>query len=218
MGEAGLSAVRHRGDLRDSAADDTTVVANWLGVDRGADLLTYALAIAFVFTTLSTYLRFKGLEPLRAVGPHGRSSSAHRCRITEAVSPVRESSKYGRADVRCPVVLPVALAAVGLIGLQLAVRAVLAFGGYFYWDDLIIIGRAEHSHCCPWRTCSPTTTGMPAAFLLGRAIPDGAAGGSGRGEPAGALALAALALLRTFYVLGWRPVLLLPLALPCSPR
>lgn len=41
---------------------DTTVVANWLGVDRGADLLTYALVIAFVFTTLSTYLRFKELE------------------------------------------------------------------------------------------------------------------------------------------------------------
>lgn len=42
--------------------DDTTVVANWLGVDRGADLLSYALFIAFVFTTLSTYLRFKELE------------------------------------------------------------------------------------------------------------------------------------------------------------
>ncbi len=42
--------------------DDTTVLANWLGVDRGADLLTYALTIAFVFTTLSTYLRFKELE------------------------------------------------------------------------------------------------------------------------------------------------------------
>lgn len=42
--------------------DDTTVLANWLGVDRGADLLTYALAIAFVFTTISTYLRFKELE------------------------------------------------------------------------------------------------------------------------------------------------------------
>ena len=42
--------------------DDTTVLANWLGVDRGADLLTYALVIAFVFTTLSTYLRFKELE------------------------------------------------------------------------------------------------------------------------------------------------------------
>ena len=42
--------------------DDTTVVANWLGVDRGADLLSYALIIAFVFTTMSTYLRFKELE------------------------------------------------------------------------------------------------------------------------------------------------------------
>ena len=42
--------------------DDTTVVANWLGVDRGTDLLFYAMVIAFVFTTLSTYLRFKELE------------------------------------------------------------------------------------------------------------------------------------------------------------
>lgn len=42
--------------------DDTTVLANWLGVARGTDLLFYALTIAFVFTTLSTYLRFKELE------------------------------------------------------------------------------------------------------------------------------------------------------------
>jgi hypothetical protein len=42
--------------------DDTTVVANWLGVDRGADLIGYVLIIAFVFTTLSTYMRFKDLE------------------------------------------------------------------------------------------------------------------------------------------------------------
>jgi hypothetical protein len=42
--------------------DDTTVLANWLGVDRGADLLSYGLVIAFVFTTMSTYLRFKELE------------------------------------------------------------------------------------------------------------------------------------------------------------
>ncbi len=42
--------------------DDTTVLANWLGVARGTDLLFYALIIAFVFTTLSTYLRFKELE------------------------------------------------------------------------------------------------------------------------------------------------------------
>lgn len=42
--------------------DDTTVLANWLGVDRGSDLLTYALVVAFVFTTMSTYLRFKEME------------------------------------------------------------------------------------------------------------------------------------------------------------
>jgi hypothetical protein len=42
--------------------NDTTVVANWLGVDRGADLMEYALIIAFVFTTLSAYMRFKDLE------------------------------------------------------------------------------------------------------------------------------------------------------------
>ncbi|MET0455492.1 MAG: DUF2304 domain-containing protein [Mycobacterium sp.] len=42
--------------------DDTTVVANWLGVDRGTDLLEYALIIAFLFTTISTYMRFKDLE------------------------------------------------------------------------------------------------------------------------------------------------------------
>ena len=42
--------------------NDTTVLANWLGVARGADLLSYALIIAFVFTTMSTYLRFKELE------------------------------------------------------------------------------------------------------------------------------------------------------------
>ncbi|MEU0499230.1 DUF2304 domain-containing protein [Mycobacterium sp. NPDC006124] len=42
--------------------NDTTLVANWLGVDRGADLLEYALVIAFLFTAISTYLRFKDLE------------------------------------------------------------------------------------------------------------------------------------------------------------
>ncbi len=42
--------------------DDTTVVAHWLGVDRGADLIGYVLIVAFVFTTMSTYMRFKELE------------------------------------------------------------------------------------------------------------------------------------------------------------
>jgi small membrane protein len=42
--------------------NDTTVLAHWVGVDRGTDLMLYALIIAFSFTTLSTYLRFKDLE------------------------------------------------------------------------------------------------------------------------------------------------------------
>jgi hypothetical protein len=42
--------------------NDTTVVAHWLGVARGTDLMLYALIIAFSFSTLSTYLRFKDLE------------------------------------------------------------------------------------------------------------------------------------------------------------
>lgn len=42
--------------------DDTTVVANWLGVARGTDLMLYVLIVAFIFTTLSTYMRFKDLE------------------------------------------------------------------------------------------------------------------------------------------------------------
>jgi hypothetical protein len=42
--------------------NDTTVVAHWVGVARGADLMLYGLIIAFVFTTLSAYLRFKDLE------------------------------------------------------------------------------------------------------------------------------------------------------------
>jgi small membrane protein len=42
--------------------NDTTIVANWLGVARGADLLEYALIVAFLFTTISTYMRFKDLE------------------------------------------------------------------------------------------------------------------------------------------------------------
>lgn len=103
-----------------------------------------------------------------------------------------------------------------MIGLQLAVRAVLAFGGYFYWDDLIIIGRAGTRPLLSSAYLFTDHDGhvMPAAFLLGGAIT--------RMAPlvwvwpaVSLLALqllAALALLRTFYVLlGWRPVLLLPL-------
>ena len=42
--------------------DDTTVVANWVGVDRGTDLMEYVLIVVFAFTTLSAYMRFKDIE------------------------------------------------------------------------------------------------------------------------------------------------------------
>lgn len=42
--------------------DDLTVVANWVGVKRGTDLLLYALVVAFMFTTLSSYVRFREQE------------------------------------------------------------------------------------------------------------------------------------------------------------
>nr|WP_051625633.1 DUF2304 domain-containing protein [Corynebacterium halotolerans] len=42
--------------------NDLTVVANWVGVDRGTDLLLYFLVIAFFFTTMSTWFRFRELE------------------------------------------------------------------------------------------------------------------------------------------------------------
>lgn len=42
--------------------DDLTVVANWVGVARGTDLLLYGMVVAFMFTTVSTYVRFRELE------------------------------------------------------------------------------------------------------------------------------------------------------------
>jgi len=37
-------------------------VANWVGVDRGTDLMLYALVIAFLFVTMSAYIRFREQE------------------------------------------------------------------------------------------------------------------------------------------------------------
>ena len=42
--------------------DDITILANWLGVDRGTDLMLYVLIIAFFFTTMSTWVRFREQE------------------------------------------------------------------------------------------------------------------------------------------------------------
>lgn len=103
-----------------------------------------------------------------------------------------------------------------LIGLQLAVRAALAFGGYFYWDDLVIVGNTGTQPLLSAALLFSDHDGhlMPAAFLLGGLIT--------RLAPLVWLwpavslllmqLLASLALLRTLHiVLGWRPVLLLPL-------
>ncbi|MFO7164605.1 MAG: hypothetical protein DIU75_014835 [Mycolicibacterium hassiacum] len=110
----------------------------------------------------------------------------------------------------------VARAAVALIVVHLAVRAVLAFGGYYYWDDLILVGRAGTQNLLSWSYLFDDHDGhvMPGAFLLAGLITNLApfvwAG------PAVSLVLlqllASLALLRALHViLGWRPVLLLPL-------
>ncbi|OBF23971.1 hypothetical protein A5725_07990 [Mycobacterium kubicae] len=110
----------------------------------------------------------------------------------------------------------VVLAAAALIALHLAIRAVLAFGGYFYWDDLILIGRAGTQGLLSPAYLFNDHDGhvMPGAFLVAGAIihvaPLNWTG------PALSLVvlqlLASLALLRALHViLGWRPVLLVPL-------
>ncbi len=110
----------------------------------------------------------------------------------------------------------VARTAAALIALHLVVRAVVAFGGYFYWDDLILIGRAGTQNLLSPSYLFDDHDGhvMPAAFLVSGAIT--------RVAPfSWVLAavslvvmqlLASLALLRALWViLGWRPVLLIPL-------
>jgi hypothetical protein len=110
----------------------------------------------------------------------------------------------------------VALAAAVLIAVQLLIRGVLAFRGYFYWDDLILVGRAgTHSLLSPsFLFDDHDGHVMPAAFLVAGAItrltPLNWVG------PAISLVvlqlLASLALVRSLYViLDWRPVLLVPL-------
>jgi hypothetical protein len=118
-----------------------------------------------------------------------------------------------RPPLRVP---PVAAAAAALIMLQLIVRAVVAFGGYFYWDDLILVGRAGTGPLLSTSYLFTDHDGhvMPAAFLLGGTIT--------RLAPLvwiwPAMSLivlqlmASLALLRTLHIiLGWRPVLLVAL-------
>ncbi|KWX65807.1 hypothetical protein [Mycobacterium sp. NAZ190054] len=95
-------------------------------------------------------------------------------------------------------------------------RAVLAFGGYFYWDDLILVGRAGTQPLFSPGYLFDDHDGhvMPGAFLVAGVITRAAP--LDWVWPAVSLVVlalpASLALLRALYViLGWRPVLLLPL-------
>jgi hypothetical protein len=110
----------------------------------------------------------------------------------------------------------VARTAAALIAVQLVIRGVLAFSGYFYWDDLILIGRAGTQDLLSAGYLFDDHDGhvMPGAFLV--------TGGITRLAPLEWIApaislivlqlLASLALLRALHViLGWRPVLLVPL-------
>ncbi|WP_167097155.1 hypothetical protein [Mycobacterium sp. DL592] len=113
-------------------------------------------------------------------------------------------------------VSPVAVAAVVLIALQLVVRAVLAFGGYFYWDDLILVGRAGTQGLLSPSYLFDDHDGhvMPGAFLVAGVITRLAP--LVWAWPAVSLIvlqlLVSLSLLRALHViLGWRPVLLVPL-------
>ncbi|MGO9385698.1 MAG: hypothetical protein ACLP4W_27345 [Mycobacterium sp.] len=131
------------------------------------------------------------------------------------VTSARTGPPYRRA-ARTARVPRVAVAAVALITLQLGIRAVLAFGGYFYWDDLILIGKAGTQGLLSPSYLFDDHDGhvMPGAFLVGGAIVRLAP--LDWTWPALSLLvlqlLASLALLRALYViLGWRPVLLIPL-------
>lgn len=99
---------------------------------------------------------------------------------------------------------------------QLGVRAALAFRGYFYWDDLILIGKAGTHNLLSPSYLFDDHDGhvMPGAFLLAGTIIRLAP--LDWTWPAVSLLalqlLASLALLRALHViLGWRPVLLIPL-------
>ncbi|MEE4024210.1 hypothetical protein V1Y59_14085 [Gordonia sp. PKS22-38] len=62
----------------------------------------------------------------------------------------------------------VATAAITLIVAQLAIRAWLAGTGNFYWDDLVLIGRASSNPILSWDYLGHSHDGhfMPAAFLV----------------------------------------------------
>lgn len=110
----------------------------------------------------------------------------------------------------------VVTAALALIALQIAVRSWVAAGGYFYWDDLILISRSSSMPLLSADFLLYDHDGhlMPGAFLLAGITTKIAP--LGWALPAITLvvlqALASLALLRLLkLIMGWRPALLIPL-------
>src|SRR6201991_1146728 len=110
----------------------------------------------------------------------------------------------------------VASTAIALIAVQLVIRAILAFSGYFYWDDLILIGRAGTQGLFSPSYLFDDHDGhvMPGAFLVAGVITHLAP--LNWTLPTISLVvlhlLASLALLRALHaILGWRRVLLIPL-------
>ena len=72
----------------------------------------------------------------------------------------------GMSERRVPMI------AAALIAVAMLVRAVLAFGGYFYWDDLILVGRAGTQQLFSWGYLFDDHDGhvMPGGFLVGGLI------------------------------------------------
>lgn len=107
-------------------------------------------------------------------------------------------------------------AALALIALQIAVRSWVAAGGFFYWDDLILISRSGMSPLLSLDFLLYDHDGhlMPGAFLLAGITTKIAP--LSWALPALTLValqlLASLALLRLLkLIMGWRPALLIPL-------
>ncbi|WP_182347295.1 DUF2304 domain-containing protein [Tomitella gaofuii] len=79
--------------------NDLTEVAQAMGVDRGTDLMLYALVVTFGFTTVGTYLRFREQELrytrlVRAIALQGAE-----IRIQEAaIEPAVRASAAGGAE------------------------------------------------------------------------------------------------------------------------
>src|SRR5215207_7481736 len=106
----------------------------------------------------------------------------------------------------------VARTAAVLIAVQLAIRAVLAFRGYFYWDDLILTGRAGTQSLLSPAYLFDDHAGhvMPGAFLV--------AGGITRLAPLNwiwpAISLVVMQLLASLALLPLTFALFTPLGVP----